>query len=61
LFYALFFLSTAGLELLRENYLTLNNWIAPSAGAIASVLLLYGLPRDGVTGVSVRHVDANTS
>jgi phosphatidylglycerol:prolipoprotein diacylglycerol transferase len=39
LFYALFFASTALLEPLRENFLTLNNWLAPAAAAISAILL----------------------
>lgn len=39
-FYALFFGTTAALEPLRENYLTLNHWLAPIATAIACGVLL---------------------
>jgi len=39
LFYLFFFGSTAALEPLRENYLTLNNWIAPGAAAVAAGIL----------------------
>ncbi|MFQ5668836.1 MAG: prolipoprotein diacylglyceryl transferase family protein [Candidatus Binatia bacterium] len=40
LFYALFFGSTALLEPLRQNSLTLNNWLAPAAAVVAAGLLL---------------------
>ncbi|MFQ5667631.1 MAG: hypothetical protein ACE5I7_14560, partial [Candidatus Binatia bacterium] len=40
LFYVLFFGSTALLEPLRANYLTLNNWLAPAAAVVAAGLLL---------------------
>jgi phosphatidylglycerol:prolipoprotein diacylglycerol transferase len=43
-FYALFFSSTAALEPLRQNYLTLNNWLCPVAAAVAGGVLL-GRPR----------------
>jgi phosphatidylglycerol:prolipoprotein diacylglycerol transferase len=39
-FYALFFGSTALLEPLRQNYLTLNNWLAPIATAVAAGVLV---------------------
>jgi phosphatidylglycerol:prolipoprotein diacylglycerol transferase len=39
-FYTLFFASTACLEPLRENFLTLNNWLAPLLTVIAGGLLL---------------------
>lgn len=40
LFYVLFFGSTAALEPLRENYLTLNNWLAPFAAVLATGALV---------------------
>jgi len=40
LFYTLFFGSTAALEPLRQNYLTLNNWITSTVAAIAGGVLL---------------------
>jgi prolipoprotein diacylglyceryltransferase len=39
LFYTLFFGTTAALEPLRENYLTLNHWLAPVAMVIAAGVL----------------------
>ncbi len=39
-FYAFFFGSTALLEPLRQNYLTLNNWLAPVAAVLAAGVLL---------------------
>jgi phosphatidylglycerol---prolipoprotein diacylglyceryl transferase len=40
LFYTLFFGSTAVLEPLRQNYLTLNNWLCPIAAVVAGGVLL---------------------
>ncbi len=40
LFYALFFASTAALELLRQNRLTLNSWLVPVAAAVAAGTLV---------------------
>ena len=40
LFYAVFFGGTAALEPLRENYLTLNNWLAAAATAVTAGFLL---------------------
>lgn len=40
LFYFLFFGTTALLEPLRENYLTLNNWLTPIAAMIAGGVLV---------------------
>jgi phosphatidylglycerol---prolipoprotein diacylglyceryl transferase len=40
LFYTLFFGSTAVLEPLRQNYLTLNNWLCPVAAVVAGGVLL---------------------
>jgi phosphatidylglycerol---prolipoprotein diacylglyceryl transferase len=39
-FYALFFGSTALLEPLRENFLTLNNWLAPLLAVVAGAVLV---------------------
>ncbi len=39
-FYTLFFASTSVLEPLRENYLTLNNWLSPACALAASGVLI---------------------
>jgi prolipoprotein diacylglyceryltransferase len=45
-FYVLFFSTTALLEPCRQNYLTLNNWLAPAATlGCAYLLLAVGMPR----------------
>ena len=41
LFYALFFVSTALIEPLRQNFLTLNNYLVLPAGILFTVLLIY--------------------
>jgi phosphatidylglycerol:prolipoprotein diacylglycerol transferase len=46
LFYATFFVTTAAFEPLRENYLTLNNWLAPLAAAIATTGLIASFVTD---------------
>ena len=42
LFYGLFFSTTELLEPLRQNYLTLNSWLAPASTAIAAISLVLG-------------------
>lgn len=46
LFYSLFFTTTAVLEPFRENYLTLNRWLAPALAVSSGALLLkWGLSK----------------
>ncbi len=51
LFHTLFFGSTALLEPLRENYLTLNNWLAAAAALVAAGLWLLAAQERGVVAI----------